>query len=208
MFRTAYTEDFMATLAHQCMPLWNDLEADLETPLREMSGLLNFGDPEYGLGGPEGTLTGPIPNLEKYGMAYTELTRDQIEAQNPFHNLPDTWIGLDMPDNGVINVPHLTRSLYARCEKLGVTLVQYAEATHIMPDPQSPGKDTWLVQGHIASEKGSSVAPTSFTVVAPKIAITCGAFVNHVLYPSFGFHFDLDIWEMVSRTKLIVVTSF
>lgn len=199
MFRTAYTEDFMALLAFQSMPLWNALESDLGVALREMSGLLNFGDPKYGLGGPEGTLLGPIPNLEKYGLKYTELTRDQIQAQHPFHNLPNDWIGLDMPDNGVINVALLTRSLHARCQKLGVTLAQYSEATQIMVDPKSVNGDTWIVQGKVHSDKGASVAPTQFMVIASKIAITSGAFVNHVLYPSFGFHLSLDIWEMVRR---------
>lgn len=44
MFRTMYTEDFMATLAKSSMDLWNELEADAGEQLREMSGLLNFGD--------------------------------------------------------------------------------------------------------------------------------------------------------------------
>ena len=49
MFRTAYTEDFMATLAVQSMSLWDELEADAGEPLRLMTGLLNFGDPNYGV---------------------------------------------------------------------------------------------------------------------------------------------------------------
>lgn len=55
MFRTMYTEDFMADLAHDAMDLWDELEQDAgEDSLRLMSGLLNFGDPNYGAGGPEG----------------------------------------------------------------------------------------------------------------------------------------------------------
>ena len=49
MFRTAYTEDFMATLAHQSMAIWDELEEEAGEPLRMMSGLLNFGDPNYGV---------------------------------------------------------------------------------------------------------------------------------------------------------------
>lgn len=53
-----YTEDYMADLAHTSMGLWNDLEQDAgEDSIRLMSGLLNFGDPNYGAGGPEGTDT-------------------------------------------------------------------------------------------------------------------------------------------------------
>lgn len=49
MYRTAYTEEFMATLAVQSMPIWNELEKEAGEPLRLMSGLLNFGDPNYGV---------------------------------------------------------------------------------------------------------------------------------------------------------------
>lgn len=55
MFRTMYTEDFMANLAFSAMDIWDELEKDAgDTSLRLMSGLLNFGDPKYGAGGPEG----------------------------------------------------------------------------------------------------------------------------------------------------------
>ena len=43
------------------------------------AGLLNFGDPNYGAGGPEGTLMGPIPNLKRLGLSYDTFTRQQIE---------------------------------------------------------------------------------------------------------------------------------
>ena len=64
MFRTAYTEEFMAKLARDCMPIWDQLEEEAELDkergemLRWMTGLLNFGDVTYGAGGPEGTLEG------------------------------------------------------------------------------------------------------------------------------------------------------
>jgi sarcosine oxidase/L-pipecolate oxidase len=52
-----YTEDFMADLAHESLGIWDELERDAgEGSLRLMSGLLNFGDPDYGAGGPEGTV--------------------------------------------------------------------------------------------------------------------------------------------------------
>ena len=57
MYRTAYTENFMADLAYQSMPVWKDLEDEAGKKLRLMTGLLNFGDRDYD-GGPEGTLEG------------------------------------------------------------------------------------------------------------------------------------------------------
>lgn len=49
-----YTEDYMADLAKEALALWDDLERDSGTPLRWMSGLLNFGDKDYGGDTPEG----------------------------------------------------------------------------------------------------------------------------------------------------------
>lgn len=46
----------MADLAHTSLGLWDELERDAgDSSIRLMSGLLNFGDPNYGAGGPEGT---------------------------------------------------------------------------------------------------------------------------------------------------------
>ncbi|KAF9473298.1 FAD/NAD(P)-binding domain-containing protein [Pholiota conissans] len=196
MFRTAYTEDFMADLAVQSMSLWDELEREVGCPLRHMSGLLNFGDPTY-TDGPEGTLEGPIPNLERHGMAYRRLTHGEIQAENPFYNLPDNYIGLDIPDNGVINVPLLTSSLYNLCVKYGVHLHQYADAKRIEVKTSDP-KGEWIVTVEMGNPRGHGFAPVPHQTIAKKIAITCGAFVNHILAPSFNFTLDLTIWEMAS----------
>jgi len=49
MYRTAYTEPFMAELAKQSMSVWDELEQEAGEELRMMHGLLNFGDPNYGV---------------------------------------------------------------------------------------------------------------------------------------------------------------
>lgn len=54
MFRTMYTEDYMADLAKTSMDIWDSLERDAGESLRWMSGLLNFGDPNLGNDTPEG----------------------------------------------------------------------------------------------------------------------------------------------------------
>lgn len=46
----------MADIAKKAMDLWDDLEKDSGTSLRWMSGLLNFGDPNFGGSTPEGEL--------------------------------------------------------------------------------------------------------------------------------------------------------
>lgn len=147
--------------------------------------------------GPEGTLLGPIPNLEKYHLKYTELSRDEIQENFPFQNLPDKWIGIDMPDNGCINVPLLLRTLYRLCEAWNVRLSQYSTVTQIIPS--ITGLGDWVVKG--TQKNPSGVTESEFTYFTDKIIITPGAYVNHVLRPSFGFSLDINIWEMVSLSS-------
>ena len=87
MFRTMYTEDYMADLAKDSIRLWNELESEAGVKLREMSGLLNFGDPTYKTG-PEGNLKDPIKNLKRLHMKYQELNVEEIMQQLPFKDLP------------------------------------------------------------------------------------------------------------------------
>jgi sarcosine oxidase / L-pipecolate oxidase len=139
---------------------------------------------------------GPIPNLEKHGMKYTKLSRDEIQERFPFQNLPDKWVGLDMPDNGCINLPLLLRTLHRLSRAHGVTVLEYATVKAIQADNKK--FTNWILVGEMRDPKGVSAQATEFVVHANKIAITPGAYANHILYPSFGFTLDLTIWEMVS----------
>ncbi|KXX80595.1 Peroxisomal sarcosine oxidase [Madurella mycetomatis] len=188
MFRTMYTEDFMAKLAKKSMGFWNDLERDAGESLRWMSGLLNFGDARMGENTPEGTLLGPIDNLKKLNMAYQQLTAQEIQDRWPFKNLPDEWEGLYAPDNGVVNVPLLLRSLLRLAKDYGADAKQHAEVTSIAYDNSS---SSWRVDILHRDKKQASFH-------AIKIILASGAYVNHVLQPSFGIHLDLDIWEMTA----------
>ena len=149
-------------------------------------------------GGPEGTLTGPIPNLKAHHMEYTMLTRDDIEEKFPFQQLPDNWEGIDMPDNGCINVPLLLRTLHRLCKQLGVHLLDYATVKRVVPDRTR--LSTWMVEGVVTDSRGLSITAKKFRHCTNKIVITPGAYVNHVLYPSFGFSLDVNIWEMVGES--------
>ncbi|EGG15895.1 hypothetical protein DFA_09564 [Cavenderia fasciculata] len=187
MLRSMYTEDFMADLAKETLGLWTELENDSAESLVWMGGLLNFGNPEYGAGGPEGTLNGPIENLIRLGMPYRQLDSKQIMDEFPFRNLPSTYEGLWSPDNGCINLPLLLRTLYRMCQSYGVQLVQQAPVTKMTP----VGTDKVVIEVRLSG------ATNPVTIEAIKAAITCGAYTNHVLRPSFGFELDLDIWEMM-----------
>jgi sarcosine oxidase / L-pipecolate oxidase len=130
MFRTMCTQDFMADLAKQSIALWAELERDAGQSLIWMSGLLNFGDPNY-RDGPEGNLTDLIDNLKRLKMSYRTLTAKEIMAEYPFKGLASDVIGVFAPDNGCINVPQVVRSLYQLAAALGVKLVPNAPVSAI-----------------------------------------------------------------------------
>ncbi|CAI6341399.1 unnamed protein product [Periconia digitata] len=192
MFRTMYTEEFMAKLAKEAMGLWDALEKDAGTSLRWMSGLLNFGDKNFGGDTPEGTLMGPVKNLKKLGMHYEELTAKEIQARYPFKNLPSDWIGLYAPDNGVINVQLLLRTLLSLAKDYGAEAKQHTRVKEIRSSELDNDSTIWEVQA-IRHDKDEIVYKTR------KIVIASGAYINHVLEPSFGIRLNLLIWEMVAN---------
>jgi sarcosine oxidase / L-pipecolate oxidase len=181
MFRTMYTQDFMADLAFQSIRIWRELEVEAGESLIWMSGLLNFGDPNY-QSGPEGNLTAPIKNMDRLGLPYKILNVTQIMEQFPFRDLPSNFIGVYAPDNGCINVPLLLRTLYRLAQSYGAKLVSHA-----------------AVQGFTVAENGVSVTfdlEGNQVAYARKCIIAPGAYVNTVL-KSVGIEINLNIWEMV-----------
>jgi sarcosine oxidase/L-pipecolate oxidase len=181
MFRTMYTQDFMADLAYQSMAVWTELESDAGESLIWMSGLLNFGDPNY-LSGPEGNLLAPIPNMDRLGLPYQILKPAQIMQRYPFRDLPANFVGVFAPDNGCINVPLLLRSLYRLAQSYGAKLQAHAEV-----------KDFKLGEGGVSVTFDNGEIET---VTASKCIVTPGAYVNDVL-KGVGIQIDLNIWEMV-----------
>src|SRR6478609_49807 len=181
MFRTMYTQDFMANLAFQSIAVWRELEADAGQVLIWMSGLLNFGDPNY-RSGPEGNLTDPIRNMDRLGLPYKILNAKEIMQQYPFQRLPSNFVGVFAPTNGCINIPLLLRSLYRLAQSYGSKLRAHAE-----------------VKDFKVSEDGVSVSFDSGEmemVTASKCIITPGAYINDIL-KCVGLQIDLNIWEMV-----------
>jgi sarcosine oxidase/L-pipecolate oxidase len=182
MFRTMYTQDFMADLAVQAIALWRDLEREAGQTLILMSGLLNFGDPNY-RDGPEGNLTDPIKNLDRLKMSYRLLTAEQIMKEYPFRMLPLSFQGVFAPDNGCINVPQVLRSLHSLASGYGAKLV-----------PQARVKALALHDDSVTIEADIGGA-TSIT--AHRCILAAGAYTNDVL-ASLGVRILLNIWEMAS----------
>src|SRR5262249_45639966 len=166
MFRTMYTQDFMADLAKHTIGLWADLEREAGQSLLWMSGLLNFGDPNY-RDGPEGNLIDPIKNLDRLKMSYRQLTAAQIMREYPLRNLPQSFIGIFAPDNGCINVPQVLRSLHSLAAGYGARLV-----------PQVAVRELKV------AEAGVTVFAEGWpsgTVTARRAILAAGAYTNQIL---------------------------
>lgn len=182
MYRTMYTEDYMANLAFESLGIWRDLEKDAGESLIWMSGLLNFGDPNYSTG-PEGNLKDPIKNMKRLGLPYEELTAKQIMDRYPFKKLPSTFEGIYAPRNGCINVPLLLRTLYRLAQSYGTEMLAHSEVKNLQVSKEGVTVE-YNKQGELE------------TITANKCIVTCGAYTNDVL-KSVGLDLNLEIWEMV-----------
>lgn len=120
------------------------------------------------------------------------MTKAEIEKSYPFKNLPDDFEGVFAPDNGIINVPLLLRTLSRLAQSYGARLLANTTVHKVRPHTMpKPLRHVWKVE--TTSADGS---PRTF--IADKLVLACGAYVNDILVPSFNFHLKLDIWEMVA----------
>ncbi|MGD1059733.1 MAG: FAD-dependent oxidoreductase [Solirubrobacteraceae bacterium] len=183
MFRTMYTESFLADLAHASIKDWHDLEHEAGEELIVMSGLLNFGDPAY-IDGPEGNLLEPVKNLDRLGMPYRTMTAKEIQSEYPLEGLPSSFVGVFAPDNGCINVPRVLRVLHRLARAHGATLRSNTAVTDLGLSPD-------LVKVSIKESNG-----TERVVTGERCILAAGAYTNRLLR-SFGLALRLQIWEMV-----------
>lgn len=113
-----------------------------------------------------------------------------MENEYPFKNFPESWEGIYAPDNGVINVPLLVRTLARLAKDYGAHTQQYTEVRKIMPVKEND-EDIWKVETRVNGDE-------SVSFKGRKIIITAGAYTNHVVKPSFSSKLKLNIWEMVA----------
>ncbi|KAF4415568.1 sarcosine oxidase [Fusarium acutatum] len=170
MFRTMYTEEFMAKLAIEAMKHWDALEKDAGVSLR--------------------SLLGPKANLDKFGMFYKELTAEQIEEQYPFKNLDPKWIGLFAPDNGVINVQLLLRTLYSLAKDYGAQAKQHTQVRQLRP--LDSDKSIWEVHATVHDkEVNIGLRLEIWEMVATYFNTNPGP--NGTIFPSMWFQFGPSV---------------
>ncbi len=62
-------------------------------------------------------------------------------ARYPFKNLPPEWMGLYAPDNGVISVQLLLRTLHGLAKDYGAEVKQHTEVEAVRPSAED--KSIW-----------------------------------------------------------------
>lgn len=124
------------------------------------------------------------------------VTAQEIEAKYPFKNLPSDWMGLYAPDNGVINVQLLLRTLLSLAKDYGAEAKQHTQVDGIVPSASD--SNIWEVHTTRHGNPDESV-----TFKAKKIVIASGAYVNHVLQPSF----NISLISISGRWLLAISTS-
>eukprot|EP00298_Acanthocystis_sp_HF-20_P028122 c6672_g1_i1.p1 GENE.c6672_g1_i1~~c6672_g1_i1.p1 ORF type:complete len:309 (+),score=124.60 c6672_g1_i1:662-1588(+) len=123
-------------------------------------------------------------------MKYQILNADEIEKQFPFKELPKTYKGIWAPDNGCINVSLVIETLRELCTKHGVHILEWADVKQIKT--YEKGIEVIAMIGDNLSCREPLKIP------GERCAITVGAYINHILEPSFNFKLNLDIWQMAS----------
>ncbi len=176
MWRVMYSEVYLAQLALQTSPMWEQLEQELNETLIDRTGLLNFGiDTPYT---PEGSMESAKQVMDELKIPYTQLTSKEIQEQYPFKNLPSEYYGLYQANGGTINVGAVLRGLFTLAQKSGATLRELEPVVNVASGPI-----------------GVTVNTNKGTYTANKVIVCAGAYVNEVLQ-SLNVRIRLEVWEM------------
>jgi glycine/D-amino acid oxidase-like deaminating enzyme len=187
-FRYQYEQKYMAQLVLASDKYWNDLQSQTSEELIGRVGSLWFGDAGIS-GSQEGGIHEAMAVMDELNIPYTQLPNKQlIEDAYKFKNLPAGYSGFFQPDGGIINFKATQQAFYDVAQKSGlVDLHECETVTDINPGNQ--GDDITI---KTINQNGQKNIYTTY-----KLAITPGAYVNHVLQP-LNLSIDLDIWEMSS----------
>lgn len=184
-FRLQYSQDYMAQMAKDSVPYWDELQTHTDKELIGKVGSVWFGDPstasqEGGIGAAEKT-------MDQLDIPYEKLADAKaIEDRFPFKNIPENYSGFFQEDGGIININETQQTLYKIAnDAKNIELAAYAKVTDI--DSQKSKKIVLTVEKDEQTVK----------ITTKKIVITSGAYTNDVL-KHLGLHINLDIWEMSS----------
>ncbi|WP_271711653.1 FAD-dependent oxidoreductase [Marinigracilibium pacificum] len=179
-FRVQYAQDYMAQLALDSIPYWEELQTKTDETLIDHVGSLWFGSPD--ISSQEGGIKAAMDVMDKLNIPYDPLKAADIENRFPFKNIPEDYIGFFQKDGGIINLKATQESLLSICRD--------AKNVDLLDNHKVTGIES-LENGEIIVTANDQQFTTGKLVLSP------GAYINELLK-----HFDLsvmvDIWEMSS----------
>lgn len=179
-FRLQYAQKYMAQLAVDSIPYWEELQDTTKDTLIDKVGSLWFGDPA--LSSQEGGIQAAMNVMDSLSIPYEALNADQIEDRFPFKSIPSNYKGFFQKDGGIIDLKATQEALLNNCRaSSNVTLKDNAPVSEISP----------LDNG------GFQIKVNDECISCSKLVITPGAYINDILH-HFNLEIDIDIWEMSS----------
>lgn len=175
-WRLQYSEEDLARLTLEALPLWRDLEERANRRLLHTTGSLWFGDTEESTN--EGAIGLAASVLDRLGVEYEWLTAKEIEARYPFRELPAKFEGFYQADGGMVDVQATKWVLHGLAVAAGAEIRTGARVREITPDGT-----------------GVTVRSSGGTVRAEHVVVTAGAFTQPLLEP-LGVLLDLHMFEL------------
>ncbi|MEM7369065.1 MAG: FAD-dependent oxidoreductase [Bacteroidota bacterium] len=194
-FRVQYAQKYMAQLALDSIPFWEELQSHTEDSLIDKVGSLWFGSPD--ISSQEGGIQAAMEVMDELNIPYKKLDAASIEKNYPFKNLPKDYSGFFQPDGGIIDMRATLQTLFNIAnDASNIDLEEYVTLT----DVESRRQGDIL----LTTDKGH-------TIKTEKLILTEGAYVNDTL-ALLGLHINLDIWEMSSayykRTEAVQLPTW
>ncbi|WP_343329835.1 FAD-dependent oxidoreductase [Polaribacter staleyi] len=179
-FRVQYAQKYMAQLALDSIPYWNNLQKTTKDTLIDHVGSLWFGDPA--LSSQEGGIGAAMTVMDELDIPYEKLNASQIQNRFPFKSIPEIYHGFFQKDGGIIDLAATQKALLNICISApNVTLLEHSPVTNIQS----------LENGNII------VSIDGVDFITEKLVLTPGAYINELL-TFLRLSIDIDIWEMSS----------
>jgi glycine/D-amino acid oxidase-like deaminating enzyme len=188
MFRVIHSQRYLAQLALQSVPLWEELEKSGGRTLIDREGTLWFG--QQNVSTTEGEIQAAIGVMKELGLPYTELTAGQIESRYHFAHLPRNFVGVFQENAGTVRVPDVLRTLYDLAKSQRVETREYTELVSLFPD-----KTGVSLRARETESKSNKTKESSYR--SRKVVLCPGPYVNEAVR-SLGFQLDVEIWQLAS----------
>ncbi|XXF75367.1 FAD-dependent oxidoreductase [Myxococcaceae bacterium GXIMD 01537] len=178
-FRLQAAEPYMARMAQQAIPWWDELQTHTHETLRTRTGSLWFGDANTPTS--EGHLQEAMQVMRRLRLPFEPLNAQQLDERFHFRNLPEHPIGFFQPDGGELNVPATLRVMFDQLQTSGrAQILTRQQVTEIR-----------------SADGEVSVTTSSGTFRGKKVVLAAGPYTNTVL-ERLGARLDLSLWQMAS----------